>query len=49
MGIKFDMFDALFFIFLIFKWESMGYELWILTKYIKSNDGVGLRRLWFYR
>ena len=51
MGIEFDIFDAMFFVFLIFKWESiwvMGYKLWILTKSLISNDSVGLKSMWFY-
>ena len=29
-------------------WD-MVYELWILIKFLRSNNDVGLRGLWFYR
>ena len=30
------------------KWGSMGYEIWILIKFLRLYDSLGLRGLWFY-
>ena len=40
----------LLFVFIYLNWESMSYGLWIMdfNKFLKSNDSVGLRGLWFY-
>ena len=38
----------LFFILIGNLWV-IGKELWILTKFHRLNDSVGLRGLWFYR
>ena len=39
-----------FYFYFYLNWESLGYGIRImnLTKFLKSNDSVRLRGLWFY-